>query len=65
MKLGPMSKRESSAARDRSQAKRRMIDDARAAFGDLAFIDNAKVVVWTRGQMNGVRATIKRLRLAA
>jgi hypothetical protein len=41
-----------------------MMRDARAAFGDLAFTDNAKFVVWTRGQMAGVRATLKRMRMA-
>ena len=41
----------------------RMEEDARAAFGDVAMLDNAMLVVWTRGQMNGLRATIKRLRM--
>jgi hypothetical protein len=32
-----------------------------AAFTELAMIENASLVVWTRGQMRGVRAAIRRL----
>lgn len=51
-------------AKRRSNAKyarRKMQDSIRAAFGDMAMLDHSALIVWTRGQMNGVRAMIKRL----
>jgi hypothetical protein len=35
--------------------------DLSRAFRELEMNENAALIVWTKGQMRGVRATIKRL----
>lgn len=35
-----------------------------AAFMDIEMLENAKLVVWTKGQMRGIRSVIRRLGLA-
>lgn len=47
-----------------ARARKRGVKMARLAFSDRAMIEHSALIVWTRGQMNGVRAAIKRLGLA-
>lgn len=61
--MGPVSQFESRKRANRTHAKKVMNSSLYAAFGDLAMLDHSALIVWTRGQMNGVRATLKRLRL--
>jgi hypothetical protein len=53
--------RKSIDRRMNAQERRLMKMKVAIAYSDGAMFDNAALVVWTRGQMNGIRATIKRL----
>lgn len=41
-----------------------MLADLKRAFSDAEMAHNSRLVVWTKGQMRGVRAAIKRLGMA-
>jgi hypothetical protein len=60
MRVSPREAKRRSNAR---AARRKMQQSLYAAFGDLAMLEHSALVVWTRGQMNGVRVMIKRLGL--
>ena len=60
---GPLSQDEALRRQHARRKARRMLKDARAAFGFESFCGSDGLIVWTRSQMNGIRATIRRLRM--
>lgn len=61
--VGPLSRAESSRRRQEVQQRKKMMIDARHAFGDVPMVDNSMLIVWTKAQMRGVRSMIRRLRM--
>ena len=58
-----VSPREAKRRANARNLRRQMDRSLYAAFGDLAMLEHSALVVWTRGQMNGVRVMLKRLGL--
>ncbi len=61
--MARLSSREMSRRRKAALYRLATIRWMRQAFGEPAFVGEASLIVFTRGQMNGLRATIKRLGL--